>query len=464
MKNAPTPFVIVARIISALMGFIPSVSFTRSINRTYNIHMGRLVGSRFDYGFFMSLMMLIVCMGIFAASIWYAKSRPVYPLRRVDYMFLAVFCGSGFIACTGIVWQQLRWGWGATWTRGLITPLTSVMGTTWTNLFFIPMIAYFLLLVALGELVARLRDRNLLATMYWVRFFKIYSVWKPVGFFALMLIVGQLVLAIAYFFLPIVLVLSIATMGAFSYCIAYMIDMAAEYDIASADKIRAERFKSELVTNVSHDIKTPLTSIINYVDLLNSVELEGQASDYVDVLVRKSNRLKTLIDDLMEASKAGTGNLRVEMSEINLTEIVGQVSGEFEDKFIDNNLTLVFRQRPEHENSPTPVIILADSRHLYRALENLFSNAAKYALPGTRVFAEIISHDGKMLFSLQNTSAEPIELSGGDLTEQFIRGDRARNTEGNGLGLYIAKSLVELMGGRFEIRVVGDLFRVEIVM
>ena len=466
MKNAPTPVVIVARIISAVMGFIPSVSFTRSINRTYNIHMGRLVGARFDYGFFMSTLMLMVCMGVFAASIWYAKKRPIYPLRRVDYFFLLMFCGSGFIACTGIVWQQLRWGWGVTWTRGLITPLTQAMGTTWTNLFVIPMIAYILLLTALGELVARLRDRNLVATMYWVRFFKIYSIWKPIGFFALLLIIGQLILAIAYFFLPIVLMISIAAMGAFTYCAAHMIDLAAEYDIASADKIRAERFKSELVTNVSHDIKTPLTSIINYVDLLNSVGLEGQAADYVDVLVRKSNRLKTLIDDLMEASKAGTGSLRVEMAEINLTEIVGQVSGEFEDKFLDNNLTLVFRQRPEQENSnsPTPVIILADSRHLYRALENLFSNAAKYALPGTRVFAEIISYDGKMLFSLQNTSAEPIELSEGDLTEQFIRGDRARNTEGNGLGLYIAKSLVELMGGKFEIRVVGDLFRVEVVM
>ena len=462
MKNIPISMLITARVISAMLGFVPAISFMRSINRTYNIHMGRLVGSRLNFGFWTSVLFLGICMAVFVLSIWYARGRHMYPLRRVDYLFLLVLCGAGFTACAGIVWQQLRWG--AVWVHRAAIPLTMTMGTIWTNLLVLPMIAYVFAIIALGELAARLRDRTLLPTLYWARFFRVYSIWRPIGFFALLLLFGQFVLAVAYFFLPIVLVLSLASIGAFTYCAAHMLDLAAEYDIANAEKIRSERFKSELITNVSHDIRTPLTSIINYVDLLNSVGLQGQASEYVDVLVRKSGRLKTLIDDLMEASKAGTGNMRVELAEINLTEIVGQVAGEFEDSFIDNGLTLVLRQRAELGNSPAPVIVLADSRHLYRALENLFSNAAKYALSGTRVFAEIMQHEGNMLFTLQNTSAVPIELTDGELTEQFMRGDKARLTEGNGLGLYIAKSLVELMGGSLEIRVVGDLFRVEVIL
>jgi len=250
-----------------------------------------------------------------------------------------------------------------------------------------------------------------------------------------------------------------------------MLNIAAEYDKASVEKIQAERFKSELITNVSHDIKTPLTSIINYVDLLTTVGLQGRAAEYVNVLVRKSSRLKILIEDLMEASKAGTGNLRVEAQELSLAEIIGQVAGEFEDSFYERGLTLVIRQ-PEaaiacaNNDASTQIMVFADSRHLYRTLENLFSNVTKYAQKSTRVFAEItpMPHDGIVRFTLQNTSAIPIEMSDGALTEQFIRGDKARHTEGSGLGLYIAKSLVELMSGSLDIRVVGDLFWVEVVL
>jgi len=234
--------------------------------------------------------------------------------------------------------------------------------------------------------------------------------------------------------------------------------MSAEYDKANAGKIRAERFKAELITNVSHDIRTPLTSIINYVDLLKALPVEHpDFTEYVGILDRKAARLKTLIDDLMEASKASTGNMNVDMREIDLCEIAGQIAGEFDEQFTERNLTLVLRQPDQ------PVTANADSGHLWRVLENLFGNMAKYALPGTRVFAEIGLCDGKPTISLKNTSQNPIDQSGGDmLTEQFIRGDRARQAEGSGLGLYIAKSLVELMGGRFEIRASGDLFEVEI--
>ena len=477
MKSDNIPLLITIRFMSAMLGFGAAVSFMRAFNRTYNFYVRTIIGDRLNFGQGASIIMLGACLTVFALSIWFVRGRPTYPLRRVDYLFLLIFCGAGFAACSRMGWQQLAW-----WS-GLTHFVPLAWGSTWTHVVVVPLVAYILALVAFGELVARLRDKNLLSTLYWVEFFKVYSLWRPIGFLALLLLMGQLLLMVAYFSLLAVQIFSVLTIGAFTYCAAHMLSLAAEYDIASADKIQAERFKSELITNVSHDIKTPLTSIINYVDLLTTAGLQGQAAEYLDVLVRKSTRLKVLIDDLMEASKAGTGNIRANLERLNLAEIVGQVAGEFEDSFSENGLTLVIRQPEmppveyEDEYIPgvyigdpvsktAPVVIYADSRHLYRALENLFSNAVKYAQPGTRVFAEItpLLRTGKVQFTLQNTSAVPIEMSEGELTEQFIRGDRARQTEGSGLGLYITKSLIELMGGRLNIRVVGDLFRVEVEM
>jgi len=473
-----TVVMIVLRFASALVGYIAAISFMRGQNRAYNFYFSRLLGNLsnwFNFGVASSLMLLGACLILFAVSICMKKGTIVYPLRKVDYSFLLVFCCVGFVICTRMVWTAaFPWWDGPMALFGYIVAL--------------PFIAYALALLAFGELVARLRDRTFIKTLYWVAFFRTYSAWQPVGFLALVLMFAQLIIMIMFYSAPVVLVVSIFVIGVFTYYAVHMINLAAEYDIAAADKIRAERFKSELITNVSHDIKTPLTSIINYVNLLHNEGLHGQAAGYVDVLTKKSARLKELIDDLMEASKAGTGNLPVELQEINLAEMVGQVAGEFEDVFAENELTLVIRQpnvdytlhtresdsaamgekHPSlnEESHPASLRIYADSRHLYRALENLFSNAAKYSLKGTRVFAEIfpLLREGKVQFALQNTSAAPIEASGRELTEQFIRGDMARQTEGSGLGLYIAKSLVELMGGRLDIRVIGDLFRVEIVI
>jgi signal transduction histidine kinase len=190
------------------------------------------------------------------------------------------------------------------------------------------------------------------------------------------------------------------------------------------------------------------------VDLLKGLPVETpEFGEYVGVLEKKSGRLKTLVDDLMEASKATTGNVNVEMKAVNLSEIAGQIAGEFDQPFAERGLTLVFPQADQ------AVFVQADSRHLWRVLENLFGNVVKYALPQTRVFADILLVEGDNIrFTLKNTSREPLDVSGESLTEQFIRGDRARKTEGSGLGLYIAKSLMELMGGDLTIRTTGDLF------
>jgi len=459
------------RLTSMPVGFVAAVSFLRNQNRAFDWYYSRMLlggfnlglgfnsALDFNFGTGPSAVLFLFALVAFTFSIALRQGAPSYPLRRVDYMYLFVVCGAGFAICT----------------RMLL--VAGFPGGVWQNpmfvfIFMVPLAAYCFALLAYGELVARLRDGTFVKTLYWIGFFRVYSIWKPIGLLAFLLMSLQIILIIFFIGVSLVVLVALFVMGALTYYAVHMISLAAEYDIAAADKIRAERFKSELITNVSHDIKTPLTSIINYVDLLNAENLEGQAAEYVDVLTRKSARLKLLIDDLMEASKAGTGNLRVDMQEINLSEMVGQVAGEFEDGFVDKGLTLVIRQpggegSNEITNDVTPSInVVADSRHLYRALENLFANAAKYGLGGTRVFAEIVSlpGEGKALFSLQNTSALPIETSGRELTEQFIRGDKARNTEGSGLGLYIAKSLVELMGGGLTIHVIGDLFRVEVVL
>ncbi len=310
----------------------------------------------------------------------------------------------------------------------------------------------------------------------WVRFFRSNPPSKPLGLFmALMIVMNLLFLALMGggilaearlweelsstrlegalrgIFGSAAPALSLAALTHFC---AFIVDSAARYEQANADKIRAERFKAELLANVSHDIRTPLTSIISYVDLMKTATGDPKEfAGYVEILDKKSARLKSLLDDLIDASKLTTGNIDTLMETVSLSEIVGQVAGEWDDIFLEHGLTLVLHQPDE------PVFVETDSRHLWRVLENLFGNAAKYALPGTRVFAEIEPPGrGGPLFSLKNTSAEPIDLAPDALTEQFIRGDRSRHSEGNGLGLYIAKTLTEAVGASFSIRVSGDLF------
>lgn len=226
---------------------------------------------------------------------------------------------------------------------------------------------------------------------------------------------------------------------------------------AVENSVKNERMKTELITNVSHDIKTPLTSIINYIDLLKRENLDDpKIQGYIEILEAKAQRLKVLTEDVVEASKASTGNISLEMADLNFVEMINQVMGEFEEKFEQKRLTMVV-------NLPTePVFIRADGRRLWRVLENLFNNAAKYAMQGTRVYVDLQTQNQQADLCLKNISAQPLNFSADELTERFIRGDVSRNTEGSGLGLSIAKSLTTLQGGEFTLYLDGDLFKVVI--
>lgn len=225
---------------------------------------------------------------------------------------------------------------------------------------------------------------------------------------------------------------------------------------AAVDKaMKHERMKAELITNVSHDIKTPLTSIINYVDLLKRENLEDpKIRGYIDVLDRKSQRLKHLAEDLIEASKASTGNIELQMSRIHVQQILQQAYGEFDERLANRGLSTRLNFVEE------PVIIWADGKQLWRIFENLLNNISKYAMPNTRVYIDLKLEGKYMVLSFKNMSEYALNINADELTERFIRGDESRSTEGSGLGLSIAKNLTELQGGLFEIYLDGDLFKV----
>lgn len=227
------------------------------------------------------------------------------------------------------------------------------------------------------------------------------------------------------------------------------------------EQVKAERLKADLITNVSHDLKTPLTSIISYVDLMKREEIDNpRVQEYLKVLDQKSTRLKTLTEDLVEASKASSGNVKIDFADINYNEIVEQALGEFEDKTSAARLEMVLHY-PEH-----PVMIRADGRHLWRVIENLLNNCCKYALRGSRVYVEITedAEAGTASCTIKNISSRPLNISPEELTERFVRGDVSRTTEGSGLGLSIAKSLTKLMNGKLVIAIDGDLYKASVVL
>ena len=226
---------------------------------------------------------------------------------------------------------------------------------------------------------------------------------------------------------------------------------------AAQQQLKSERMKTELITNVSHDIKTPLTSIINYVDLLQKPHTPEEGEAYLEVLQRQSQRLKKLIEDLMDMSKASTGNMVVEITTVDAVESVNQALGEFADKLEKAQLTPLFRC-----GAPS-MMMRADGKLVWRVLSNLLTNAVKYALPGTRLYVDLMQTEEKVIISLKNISREELNIDADELMERFVRGDGSRNTEGSGLGLNIAKSLMELQHGQLQLLVDGDLFKVTLI-
>lgn len=231
-------------------------------------------------------------------------------------------------------------------------------------------------------------------------------------------------------------------------------NISTTVDEAVNERMKSEYFKTELITNVSHDIKTPLTSIINYSDLICKEQTDNEnIKEYSDVLFRQSNRLKKLIEDLLEASKASTGNLKVDLQPCEVATLLSQTIGEYSEKFEEKNLELICTQ-----NDPN-IKIQADSRHLFRVFENLLNNTSKYAQANTRVYVTVDKLDDKVHIAIKNVSKDPLNITASELMERFVRGDSSRNSDGNGLGLSIARSLTEIQNGKLELVIDGDLFK-----
>lgn len=235
----------------------------------------------------------------------------------------------------------------------------------------------------------------------------------------------------------------------------YLNSLDEEIRLAVQEQIKSERMKVELITNVSHDLKTPLTSIINYVDLLSRENASPEEkAEYLEILQSYSKRLKFLVEDLLEASKITTGNVEVDFVECNIGIMLSQAVGEFEDRAAEKHIEIVL-EKPER-----PVVIMADSQYLFRVLENLMSNICKYSLEHSRAYLTLTAEGGTAYISFKNISKAALNISPDELTERFVRGDKARNTEGSGLGLSIAKSLTELQGGTISLEIEGDMFKV----
>ena len=226
---------------------------------------------------------------------------------------------------------------------------------------------------------------------------------------------------------------------------------------ALKEQMKSERMKADLITNVSHDLKTPLTSIINYVDLMKREQIDNpKAQEYLEVLDQKSQRLKQLTEDLVEASRASSGNVALNVEKIDLREMLLQTRGEFEERFAAKGLKLMADYPKE------PLYVEADGRSMWRIIENLHRNVEKYAMPHTRVYLNV-DNDGFMAYlSVKNISEQPLNISAEELMERFVRGDESRSTEGSGLGLAISKDLTELQHGTFNIYLDGDLFKVTV--
>ena len=244
-------------------------------------------------------------------------------------------------------------------------------------------------------------------------------------------------------------------LGMFSSLGRELEDVQIGFAKAVAEEAKSQNMKSELITNVSHDLKTPLTAIITYVDLLKKEDLsEEERTSYIETLDKKSQRLKVLIEDLFEVSKANSGNVTMNFMDVDIVKLIKEVRLEMSDKIEESDLDFRFNL-PEEK-----VMLSLDGQRTYRIFENIFSNALKYAMPFSRVYIDLKDEENQVTVTVKNMSAQELKMDVDYLTERFVRGDSARNSEGSGLGLAIAKSFTELQHGQFEIQVDGDLFKV----
>ena len=251
----------------------------------------------------------------------------------------------------------------------------------------------------------------------------------------------------------------VTEMGELDRLAMHVNEISEAMNIAVMDKLKNQRLKIDLISNVSHDLRTPLTSMVSYVDLLKTEGLDSEnAPMYLEIIDEKTRRLRKLTEDLFEAAKASSGNMPVEIAKIEMTSIVNQAMAEMEERLAENGLDVIFT------NKADSIYVMADGQLLWRVIENLLTNVCKYALPGSRVYIDILEEHNMICLDVKNMSKEQLNISADELMERFKRGDESRNTEGSGLGLAIAKDLTSLMQGKFELTIDGDLFKARVAL
>ncbi len=366
------------------------------------------------------------------------------------FLFLITFvtrCKAGTVLKNNVIWYAIRLLWRilkaiGRWIGHLVRSIPVIWRTA------LVILAAFIFALAIGSNMSVLSLPMLLLYLL----LAVFALYIAIGFAALQR--GSKALAEGDYSKP---VDTRFLRGDLKRCGENLNKVQQGVQRAVDERLRSERMKTELITNVSHDIKTPLTSIVNYVDLLKKEEIDNpKAQEYLEVLDRQSKRLKKLTEDLVEASKASSGVIPVDCQPTNVNVLLSQLEGEYEERLQKAELTMIV-----HPAAGDPVV-LADGKLLSRVMDNLMNNIGKYAMPGTRVYAAAAADEKESTISIKNVSRNELNVSADELMERFVRGDSSRHTEGSGLGLSIAKSLVELQGGRFELSIDGDLFRADI--
>lgn len=366
------------------------------------------------------------------------------------FLFLITFvtrCKAGTVLKNNVIWYAIRLLWRilkaiGRWIGHLVRSIPIIWRTA------LVILAAFIFALAIGSNMSVLSLPMLLLYLL----LAVFALYIAIGFATLQR--GSMALAEGDYSKP---VDTRFLRGDLKRCGENLNKVQQGVQRAVDERLRSERMKTELITNVSHDIKTPLTSIGIYVDLLKKEDIDNpKAQEYLEVLDRQSKRLKKLTEDLVEASKASSGVIPVDCQPTNVNVLLSQLEGEYEERLQKAELTMIV-----HPAAGDPVV-LADGKLLSRVMDNLMNNIGKYAMPGTRVYAAAAADEKESTISIKNVSRNELNVSADELMERFVRGDSSRHTEGSGLGLSIAKSLVELQGGRFELSIDGDLFRADI--